>query len=121
MLFRENSDYIFFNNRFAVSIYTYQLQALAETTMSTHFHSIVEAVDEKAVDALILKLHKAYALYYSAKYGYSIGDSFKISKLEISGMESIMNELRYVMKNQVHHYVTTYPLAYPIQVFRIYL
>jgi len=113
VLFRENSDYIFFNNKFAVSIYTYQLQALAETTMSTHFHSIVEAVDEKAVDDLILKLHKAYALYYSAKYGHSIGDSFKISKLEISGMESIMNELRYVMKNQVHHYVTTYPLAYP--------
>ena len=47
VLFRENSDYIFFNNKFAVSIYTYQLQALAETTMSTHFHSIVETAYEK--------------------------------------------------------------------------
>jgi len=47
VLFRENSDYIFFNNKFAFSIYTYQLQALAETTMSTHFHSIVETADEK--------------------------------------------------------------------------
>lgn len=113
VLFRENGDYIFFNNKFASSVYTYQLEALAETTMSTHFHSVVETPDEKAVDDLIQKLRKAYALYYSAKYGYSIGDSFKVSKVEISGRESVMNELRYVMKNQVHHYVTTYPLAYP--------
>ncbi len=113
VLFRENGDYVFFNNKFASSIYTFQLQALAETTMSTHFHSMLETADEKAVDDLILKLRKAYSLYYSAKYGYSIGDSFKVSKLEISGMESIVNELRYVMKNQVHHYVASYPFAYP--------
>ncbi len=113
VLFRENSDYIFFNNKFASSTYTYQLQDLAETTMSTHFHSLVESADEKAVDDVIFKLRKAYALYYSSKYGYSIGDSFKISKLEISGRESILKELIYIMKNPVHHYVTAYPLAYP--------
>jgi hypothetical protein len=113
VLFRENSDYIFFNNKFASSTYTYQLQDLAETTMSSHFHSLVETADEKAVDDVIFKLRKAYSLYYASKYGYSIGDSFKISKLEISGRESIMKELIYIMKNPVHHYVTAYPLAYP--------
>ncbi|HOO43076.1 MAG TPA: hypothetical protein PLQ82_15260 [Desulfobacteraceae bacterium] len=113
VLFRENSDYIFFNNKFASSTYTYQLQDLAETTMSSHFHSLVETADEKAVDDVIFKLRKAYALYYSSKYGYSIGDSFRISKLEISGRESILKELIYIMKNPVHHYVTVYPLSYP--------
>ena len=113
VLFRENGDYVFFNNKFASSIYTFQLQALAETTMSTHFHSMVETADEKVVDDLILKLRKAYSLYYSAKYGYPIGDFFKVSKLVISGRESVLNELRYIMKNQVHHYVASYPLAYP--------
>ncbi|OQB68682.1 MAG: hypothetical protein BWX93_01471 [Bacteroidetes bacterium ADurb.Bin139] len=29
--------------------YTFQLLDLAETTMSTHFHSLVETEDEKAV------------------------------------------------------------------------
>ncbi len=122
VLFRENGDYIFFNNKFASSTFMYQLQVLAETTMSTHFHSIVESADEKAVDDSIFKLRKAYSLYYSAKYGFSIGDTLKVSKIEVSGRESVLNELRYVMKNQVHHYVTTYPFAYPYSsVFYVFM
>ena len=113
VLFRDNSDYIFFNNKFASSCYTYQLLPLAETTMSTHFHSLIEVADETVIEKFILKLKKAYSMYYAAKYGFTVGSSIKISKLEISGRESIMNELLYVMKNPVHHYVCAYPLEYP--------
>ena len=81
VLFRENGDYVFFNNKFASSTFMYQLQVLAETTMSTHFHSIVESADEKTVDDSIFKLRKAYSLYYSAKYGFPLEILSKYPKL----------------------------------------
>lgn len=113
VLFRENSDYIFFNNKLASASYSNRLQMLAESIMSTHFHTLLESGDEEAVNQFILKLRKSYSPYYSNKYGFSIGDYLKISKVEISGRESIVRELCYILKNPVHHYVSPFPFAYP--------
>ena len=113
VLFRTDVDYIHFNNKFAASSYACQLQPLAETTMSTHFHSVVEVTDDAAVDEFAFKLRKAYAMYYCAKYGQPLGNSFMISKVEIAGREAALNELLYVMKNPAHHYVTAEVLTYP--------
>lgn len=118
VLFREDSDYIFFNNRFASSSYSLQLHPLAETTMSTHFHSLIETADQSVIDELFGKLRKSYSLYYAFKYGYSLENGFRIAKVEIDGRESITNELLYIMKNPIHHYVTSYPFEYPISVFK---
>lgn len=113
VLFRENDDYIFFNNKLASANYSCHLQMMAESIMSTHFHSLLETPDEESVNQFILKLRKSYSPYYSNKYGYSIGNCLKISKSEIIGRESIMRELCYILKNPVHHYVALYPLSYP--------
>lgn len=52
VLFRDDSDYTFFNNRFAVYCYKYRIQPLAETTMSTHIHSFLETPDEESIASL---------------------------------------------------------------------
>ena len=113
VLFRSDSDYIFFSNKFASSCHACQISPLAETTMSTHFHSVVEACDEMAVKELAAKIKTAYSHHYSAEYGFALGKALAISHLELSGRESAMNELLYVMKNPVHHYVVSDVLAYP--------
>jgi len=113
VLFRDDSDYTFFNNKFAVSCFTHKIQPLAETTMSTHFHSFSETPDDETIDQCNLEVQKSYSIYYSMKYGQSLKGKFKIEKLEITGIDAILRELLYVMKNPVHHYVTSFPLVYP--------
>lgn len=112
-MFRTEDDYRFFNNKFATSCYAYQIQPLAQTTLSTHFHAIVETAEKTAVDDFLTKLRKAYAIKYVATYAPLPSNAFEISRLEISGIETVKNELLYVMKNPVHHYITSFPLEYP--------
>jgi hypothetical protein len=113
VLFRGDSDYTFFNNKFASSTFLYRLSPLAETTMSTHYHSLLEPADESAILDFKKKIKKSYSLYYENKYGKTLEDEFKIESLEIVGIDSIIQELIYIMKNPVHHYVTSYPFEYP--------
>lgn len=112
-MFREEADYIFFNNKFAASCYAFRIQPLALTTMSTHFHALVETSEEAILGVFCSKLKKSYALYYRFKYGYTLGDTFMIHIVGVVGVDSAKNEMLYVLKNPVHHYVASYPLAYP--------
>ena len=119
VLFRNDSDYIFFNNRFATSSYALITNPLAETTMSTHFHSLIEVADGTVADELIHRLRKTYNLHYTLNYGRPSGGPDvagnvigKIHKVEISDRESALHEILYILKNPVHHYVTSCPLGY---------
>ncbi len=111
-MFRDEEDYCYFNNKFASCSYSFQMLPLAQTTLSTHFHALIETADAGLIGDYITKIKKSYALYYAFKYDYSIRPAFKISFLEITGRESILNELLYVLKNAVHHYIVAYPFEY---------
>ncbi|MCF0177367.1 MAG: transposase, partial [Bacteroidales bacterium] len=69
VLFRDDADYIFFNNRLAIAGLYARLTILAETIMSSHFHVIVETSNETALLNFMQTLKQGYSYHYSRKYG----------------------------------------------------
>ena len=112
VLFRNNSDYIYFHNKFAIASARLKLKVLAFTTMSTHFHTIVEAADADDIAYFQSKLKKVYGIYYNHKYKYSLGNNFKISNNTIEDFNELKTKALYVLRNPTHHYVSRLPLKY---------
>ena len=109
VLFRDNSDKIYFNNKFAAVCHKCSVEALGLDILSTHFHSIVNAADDSQIEEMANMLKVSYGLHYRYKYGHPIGNKFKISFPTILGKEKIRDKLLYVMTNSVHHFVTDSP------------
>lgn len=112
VLFRDNHDIIYFINKFAIAVTSYNMNVLAMTTMSTHFHALFYDADNKQLDQLILKLKRAYAIYYRNKYGYGLHNMIEMTYRDFSGQESLEREMLYVLRNPMHHYVMSSPFAY---------
>ena len=112
VLFRDNADRIFFNNKFAAICHTNSVEALALCELSTHFHSIACIGEEYQVKAVTNDLKVSYGLYYRHKYGATLGNNFKIKCDRLIGRNIIIDKLVYVMTNPVHHYITESPYTW---------
>lgn len=112
VLFRDNQDFIYFINKFAIAVTSYKINVLAMTAMSTHFHTIIYDVDSNQLDQLILKLKRVYAIYYRNKYGIGLHNMIEMTYREFSGSMSLENEMLYVLRNPMHHFVMSSPFAY---------
>lgn len=112
VLFRDNQDFIYFVNKFAIAVTSYKINVLAMTTMSTHFHTIIFDADNTQLDQLILKLKRVYAIYYKNKYGFGLKNMIEMTYREFSGNMSLETEMLYVLRNPMHHYVMSSPFNY---------
>lgn len=112
ILFRDSQDVIYFINKFAIAVTSYNMNVLAMTTMSTHFHAIFYDAGNKQLDKLILKLKRVYAIYYRNKYGRGLHNVIEMTYREFFGQESLEREMLYVLRNPMHHYVMSSPFAY---------
>lgn len=111
VIFRDNDDFITFNNKIAIASHHADIGILAFAIMSTHFHAIIEAIDETAVDEFLESLSKVYSICYGRKYGAAGKKLFKTSTVAVEPT-SLETEMLYVMKNPVHNYVDYTPLSY---------
>lgn len=113
VIFRDKQDYVYFINKFAIATTLNKIQVLAITVMSTHFHSIVIDADVSIIDNVIFRLKKTYAIYYKNKYGDRLSNAIQTSYREFHGSQNIENEMLYVLRNPMHHYVMSSPFTYP--------
>ncbi|MCF0177044.1 MAG: hypothetical protein HUJ90_00330 [Bacteroidales bacterium] len=113
IIFRDEEDYVYFNNRFAILSYAYNIAVLGLTIMSTHFHALIQPNDDENFEAFSTELIRVYSSHYSHRYGYNLGPLLNCSKVIIDNKESLKEELNYVLKNPLHHYVVPFPCRYP--------
>lgn len=113
VIFREKQDYVYFINKFAIAMTSHKIRVLAITVMATHFHTIVIESDNKNLDDVIAQIKKSYAIYYNHKYGESLNNAIQTSFRTFQGNQNIENEMLYVLRNPMHHYVTSSPFSYP--------
>lgn len=111
VIFRDVDDFITFNNKLAIAAYHANIGILAFAIMSTHFHAIIEAIDESAIDKFLELLSKVYSIHYGRKYGPASKKLFRMSTVVVEP-SSLETEMLYVLKNPVHHYVDYTPLSY---------
>ena len=114
VLFRNHSDYILFNNRFAAIAAMTHCNILCLSIMSTHFHSIIQTNDNDKEKLLIFinRLKQSYSLAYKHAHQASISGLLEIDIIELESSNDVCVRLEYVMKNPVHHCVVSYPFAY---------
>lgn len=112
VLFRDNQDFIYFINKFAIAVTSSKINVLAMTTMSTHFHTIIFDADNNQLNQLILKLKRVYAIYYRNKYGIGLNNIIEMTYREFSGNMSLETEMLYVLRNPMHHFVMSSPFTY---------
>ena len=111
VLFRDNSDKIYFNNKYAVASYKTSVDTLGSCILSTHFHTVADADNEEQVEELEHILKVSYGMYYRHKYGHTIGNNFRIKHSRVVGKENISDKLVYVMANPVHHFISESPFT----------
>lgn len=116
VLFYDEKDYIFFNNRLAVTAHTFNVELLAFAIMSTHFHAVVYTWSDDAMQQFISMLRKTYAIYFRLRYGHSIPNSeFEISYTDnekYNFFEFRKQRMLYVLKNSMKHQACESPLMY---------
>lgn len=116
VLFFDESDYIFFNNRLAVATHESGVELLGFTIMSTHFHAVVLTWVQDALEKFVTFLRKTYAIYFHNKYGHSLSPmEFEISYSDnekYSNPDRRKNRVLYVLKNPVKHQTCESVFAY---------
>lgn len=86
-------------------------RCLAENDMPSHHHGCYET---ECPDVLIRTKRQAYTRYFNEKYGRKgpLGDPGYFI-LEVEGLRHILALLSYIIKNTVHHGITSTPFEWP--------
>lgn len=109
IIFRTEKDYIRGFNSLAMTVAETGAFLSAEAFMSTHLHVCVRTDD---IYSFIRKFWRSYTRYFNSKYIRSgtLGRSPFI--LEIEGFHHWLTAICYVLRNPVHHGITSTPFAY---------
>ncbi|MCF0166999.1 MAG: hypothetical protein HUJ89_07635 [Bacteroidales bacterium] len=111
VLFRGDEDYIFFNNKLAVSAYLNGVCVLAYAIMSSHFHIILKVSDVGIAERFVAVVKKQYAMHYHHRYRKANAMDIKVS-IDPVDYSAIVDKVTYVLKNPVHHYLKILPFEY---------
>lgn len=79
VLFRNDTDYVNFNNKLAIAAYAKKISLLSETIMSSHFHCVAECRSESQIVDFIKELCGQHAYSYHRKYGFGIAGRVNVS------------------------------------------
>ena len=111
VMFRSEADLIMGFNCLALAVLETESRLLAEGFMTTHHHCLVQADNYKEV---MRRSRYAYARYFNAKYARtgSIGERTYFS-LEIDGLYHTLAALDYVIRQGLHHGLSSTPFEYP--------
>lgn len=115
VMFRNSQDVGVLINLLALNSWKYDIAILADCEMSTHVHLVVMA-DSANVSGFVKNLRCQYTGYFSSRYGRArhnrLGEK-NFFCLDVFGISHIQSALSYVLRNPVHHGVTSTPFAYP--------
>ena len=111
VMYRSEADLIMGFNCLALAVLETESRLLAEGFMTTHNHKLVQTDDAHALE----KHHRySYSRYFNAKYSRCgrLGERTCFS-LEIVGNNHILTALNYVLRQGLHHGLSSTPFGYP--------
>ena len=110
-MFRDTEDYHRGFNCFALALYKTNSTGLAEASMTTHTHQIVQT---EHPDEFMYHARKSYCQYFNHKYQRrgQLGEDTHFS-MEIVGYHHLIAAISYVLRNALHHGVAPIPYSYP--------
>jgi len=111
VMYRTEEDLNMGFNCLAIAILETDSRLLGEGFLTTHHHSLVQS---DAPKEMIRKERYAYSRYYNAKYKRSgrLGERTSFT-LEVEGVYHIINALNYVLRQGLHHGLSSTPFGYP--------
>ncbi len=111
VMYRSEADLIMGFNCLALAVLETESRLLAEGFMTTHHHNLVQTDHYKE---LMYRSRYAYARYFNAKYSRSgqLGERQYFS-LEVDGVFHTTAALNYVIRQGLHHGLTSTPFEYP--------
>ena len=110
VMFRDEADLRMGFNALAIAVLTTESRALAEGFMTTHHHS---AVQTDAPKEMMHRFRYAYSRYFNARYERTgrLGErSFFF--LEVTGIHHLTTMLNYVIRQGLHHGISSTPFGY---------
>ena len=111
VMYRSEADLIMGFNCLALAVLETESRLLAEGFMTTHHHYLVQTDHYKE---LMFRSRYAYARYFNAKYSRKgqLGERQYFSQ-EIEGLFHTTAALNYVIRQGLHHGLTSTPFEYP--------
>ena len=111
VMFRSESDMIIGFNYLAYSALETDAKLVAEAIISTHSHQIARCYNPEELNK---RFRYAYTRYFNAKYHRkgSLGEK-KCFKLELNGLYHTQTATSYVLRQALHHGLTSTPFEYP--------
>ena len=111
VLFRDNSDFIYGFNCLAVASLLTESRLLADGHLSTHLHELLQT---DSPDEVMRRSRYAYTRRFNAKYHRrgSLGDKGYFL-LPVEGLYHMQACLNYVLRQGLHHGMTSTPFEYP--------
>ncbi len=110
VMFRNKRDYIYGINCLCLATYKTEASLLAYTFMSNHVHIGVRCENPKG----FIKIFRySYSKYFNRKYRRSgrLGER-NFYQIEIRGLHHILTAIAYILRNPLHHGVTSTPFGY---------
>lgn len=116
VLFRCHEDFIRGINCLCLLARRTGVPLLAYAFMSNHVHLCVRT---DSPEKFMRAFRFAYTRYFNSKYGRSgrLCEE-KFFKLEIEGLYHLLTAIAYILRNPMHHGVTSTPFAYPYSSIR---
>ena len=110
-MFRDEADLNMGFNALALAVLSTESRALAEGFMTTHHHSGVQTDVPKE---LMRRFRYTYSRYFNARYSRSgrLGER-KFFSLEVVGLHHMVAMLNYILRQGLHHGLSTTAFGYP--------
>ena len=111
VMYRNAEDMNHSFNCLCSALYKTGSRCLAENDMPSHHHGCYET---ECPDELIRTKRHAYTLYFNEKYDRKgpLGDPGYFS-LVLEGLRHLLAALSYIIRNTVHHGITSTPFEWP--------
>lgn len=116
VLFRSEEDFVRGINCLCLASYNTKSPLLAYAFMSNHIHICARTEDYKK---LTRQFRYSYTRYFNAKYnrrGRLGSEGFYVQKIE--GLHHLLTAISYVLRNPMHHGITSTPFGYKFSSIR---
>jgi len=111
VMFRDEEDFIHGFNCYAAAILETDSRHLADGFLSSHLHLGLQTDGPAGV---VGKFRYSYSRYFNSKYGRRGRLGLKdYLHLELDGLYHIQTCLSYIMRQGLHHGITSTPFGYP--------
>jgi hypothetical protein len=111
VFFRSEADLRMGFNCLAAAILSTESRLFADGFMTTHYHVLLQTSSLKEV---LFRTRNAYSRYFNTKYSRTgrLGESHFFN-LTIEGLNHTIAALNYVIRQGLHHGLSTTPFGYP--------